>query len=53
MIDVGVYAFSKDNMLVLAPPLTSDLTRLSAASERLERLIGRAEKSSPSVLRRS
>jgi taurine--2-oxoglutarate transaminase len=39
MIDRGVYAYSKGNLLVLAPPLTSDLARLSAAATRIESLL--------------
>jgi taurine--2-oxoglutarate transaminase len=45
MIEQGVYAFSKGNMLVLAPPLTSDPGRLAQAMATVEACIAAKVKS--------
>lgn len=39
LIAAGIYAYSKERMVVLAPPLNSDLVHLAAAAERVERLL--------------
>ena len=39
LIERGVYAFSKQNMLVLAPPLTADPTRFQIAMTAVEKCI--------------
>ena len=39
LIQQGVYAYSKDRLLVLAPPLNSDPGHLAAAATRVEQLL--------------
>ncbi len=49
LIQQGVYAFSKDRTLVLAPPLNSNLQHLAAASARVEALLSSHQPSLPAT----
>lgn len=44
----GLHLYTKGNMMILGPPLTSDLERMSVAFDTIHRVLGAAKESSPS-----